>query len=169
MSALINVVHDAAISAGKRLCGPFAWRDRPDFTCFQDGSETAAIARGVAAELGPLANTQAESRSGSARAATSETLARQQTIHIPLSHPSRFGDLLDGVHARHTLLFQFPNRVLHGGLCDDRSLPLPISSVISPFTDGRAASWARTSSAVPRRNSSCILVSSRATTTGRAP
>ncbi len=57
---LINVVHDATISAGKRLCGPFAWRDRPDFTCFQNGSETAAIAKGVAAELGPLANTQAK-------------------------------------------------------------------------------------------------------------
>jgi 2-keto-3-deoxy-L-rhamnonate aldolase RhmA len=54
----INIVHDAAIKAGKRLCGPFAWRDRPDFTCFQAGSETAAIARGVAAELGNLANTQ---------------------------------------------------------------------------------------------------------------
>ena len=57
---LINAVHDAAIGAGKRLCGPFAWRDRPDFTCFQAGSETAAIARGVAAELGPLAHTQAK-------------------------------------------------------------------------------------------------------------
>ena len=56
---LINVVHDAAIAAGKRLCGPLAWRDRPDFTCFQAGSETSAITRGVAAELGPLANTQA--------------------------------------------------------------------------------------------------------------
>ncbi|MBL8135045.1 MAG: hypothetical protein JNL48_00360 [Acidobacteria bacterium] len=55
---VINIVHDAAIAAGVRLCGPFAWRDRPDFTCFQAGSETAAIARGVAAELGPLANTQ---------------------------------------------------------------------------------------------------------------
>jgi 2-keto-3-deoxy-L-rhamnonate aldolase RhmA len=54
----INIVHDAAIKAGVRLCGPFAWRDRPDFTCFQAASETAAIARGVAAELGPLANTQ---------------------------------------------------------------------------------------------------------------
>jgi 2-keto-3-deoxy-L-rhamnonate aldolase RhmA len=54
----INIVHDAAFKAGKRLCGPFAWRDRPDFTCFQAGSETAAIARGVAAELGNLANTQ---------------------------------------------------------------------------------------------------------------
>jgi 2-keto-3-deoxy-L-rhamnonate aldolase RhmA len=57
---LINVVHDATIKAGKRLCGPLAWRDRPDFTCFQAGSETAAITRGVAAELGPLANTQAK-------------------------------------------------------------------------------------------------------------
>ncbi len=55
---VINIVHDAAINAGVRLCGPLAWRDRPDFTCFQAGSETAAIARGVAAELGPLANTQ---------------------------------------------------------------------------------------------------------------
>ena len=55
---LINVVHDATIKAGKRLCGPFAWRDRPDFSCFQAGSEPAAIARGVTAELGPLANTQ---------------------------------------------------------------------------------------------------------------
>ena len=54
----INIVHDAALRAKVRLCGPFAWRDRPDFTCFQGGSETAAIARGVAAELGPLANTQ---------------------------------------------------------------------------------------------------------------
>jgi 2-keto-3-deoxy-L-rhamnonate aldolase RhmA len=54
----INIVHDAAIKANIRLCGPFAWRDRPDFSCFQAGSETAAIARGVASELGPLANTQ---------------------------------------------------------------------------------------------------------------
>jgi 2-keto-3-deoxy-L-rhamnonate aldolase RhmA len=54
----INIVHDATVKAGVRLCGPFAWRDRPDFTCFQAGSETAAIARGVAAELGTLANTQ---------------------------------------------------------------------------------------------------------------
>jgi 2-keto-3-deoxy-L-rhamnonate aldolase RhmA len=55
----INIVHDAAIKAGVRLCGPLAWRDRPDFTCFQAGSETAAIAAGVKVDLGPLANTQA--------------------------------------------------------------------------------------------------------------
>ncbi|MGE0450606.1 MAG: HpcH/HpaI aldolase/citrate lyase family protein [Vicinamibacterales bacterium] len=54
----INIVHDAAVKAGVRLCGPFAWRDRPDFSCFQNGSEIAAITRGVAAELGPLADTQ---------------------------------------------------------------------------------------------------------------
>jgi 2-keto-3-deoxy-L-rhamnonate aldolase RhmA len=60
----INIVHDAAIKAGKKLCGPFAWRDRPDFTCFQAGSETAAIARGVAAELGTLANTQGKPEVG---------------------------------------------------------------------------------------------------------
>jgi 2-keto-3-deoxy-L-rhamnonate aldolase RhmA len=60
----INIVHDAAIKARVRLCGPLAWRDRPDFTCFQAGSETAAIARGVAAELGPLANTQSKPEAG---------------------------------------------------------------------------------------------------------
>jgi 2-keto-3-deoxy-L-rhamnonate aldolase RhmA len=60
----INIVHDAAFKAGVRLCGPIAWRDRPDFTCFQAGSETAAIARGVAAELGPLANTQGKPEVG---------------------------------------------------------------------------------------------------------
>ena len=60
----INIVHDAAIKAKVRLCGPFAWRDRADFTCFQAGSETAAIARGVAAELGPLANTQVKPEVG---------------------------------------------------------------------------------------------------------
>ena len=56
----INIVHDAAVNAKVRLCGPFAWRDRPDFTCFQAGSETAAITRGVAAELGDLTNTQGQ-------------------------------------------------------------------------------------------------------------
>lgn len=61
---LVNIVHDAALGAGVRLCGPLAWRDRPDFTCFQAGSETALIARGAAAELGPLANTQGQPEVG---------------------------------------------------------------------------------------------------------
>ncbi len=60
----INIVHDAAIKARVRLCGPLAWRDRPDFTCFQAGSELAAIARGAAAELGALANTHAKPEVG---------------------------------------------------------------------------------------------------------
>ena len=60
----INIVHDAAVKARVRLCGPLAWRDRPDFTCFQAGNETAAIARGAAAELGALANTQAKPEVG---------------------------------------------------------------------------------------------------------
>ena len=61
---LINAVHDAALAAGKRLCGPFAWRDRPDFTCFQNASEVVAIGRGVAAELGPLKDTQGKPEVG---------------------------------------------------------------------------------------------------------
>jgi 2-keto-3-deoxy-L-rhamnonate aldolase RhmA len=60
----INIVHDAALKAGVRLCGPLAWRDRPDFTCFQAGSEMAAINRGVAAELGNLKDTQGKPEVG---------------------------------------------------------------------------------------------------------
>jgi 2-keto-3-deoxy-L-rhamnonate aldolase RhmA len=60
----INIVHDAAINAGVKLCGPWAWRERPDFTCFQAGNEMAAIARGVKAELGEYADTQAKPEIG---------------------------------------------------------------------------------------------------------
>jgi 4-hydroxy-2-oxoheptanedioate aldolase len=60
----INIVHDAAIKAGVRLCGPIAWVGRPDFTCFQAGTEFAAIGRGAAAELGSLANTQGKPEVG---------------------------------------------------------------------------------------------------------
>src|SRR6185436_5079921 len=38
----VNIVHDAAIKAGVRLCGPLAWLGRPDFTCFQAGTEMEA-------------------------------------------------------------------------------------------------------------------------------
>jgi 2-keto-3-deoxy-L-rhamnonate aldolase RhmA len=60
----INIVHDAALKANVKLCGPLAWRDRADFTCFQAGTETAAIARGVAAELGNLKDTQGKPEAG---------------------------------------------------------------------------------------------------------
>jgi 4-hydroxy-2-oxoheptanedioate aldolase len=33
---LITAVHNATLNAGKRLCGPFRWADRPGFTCFQN-------------------------------------------------------------------------------------------------------------------------------------
>jgi 4-hydroxy-2-oxoheptanedioate aldolase len=33
---LITAIHDATLTAGKRLCGPFRWIDRPGFTCFQN-------------------------------------------------------------------------------------------------------------------------------------
>ena len=55
---------DAAIKAGVKLCGPWAWRDRPDFSCFQAGNEMAAIARGVKAELGEFADTQGKPEVG---------------------------------------------------------------------------------------------------------
>jgi 2-keto-3-deoxy-L-rhamnonate aldolase RhmA len=61
---VINVVHDAAIKAGKRLCGPFAWKDRPDFTCFQNSSEMGLITRAAKEELGPLWNTQGKPQVG---------------------------------------------------------------------------------------------------------
>ena len=60
----INIVHDAAIKAGVKLCGPFTWKNRPDFTCFQAQGEAAQIARGARAELGDLANTQAKPEVG---------------------------------------------------------------------------------------------------------
>jgi 2-keto-3-deoxy-L-rhamnonate aldolase RhmA len=60
----INIVHDAAIKAGKKLCGPFAWKDRADFTCFQAQNEIVQINRGARAELGDLWNTQAKPEVG---------------------------------------------------------------------------------------------------------
>src|SRR5258705_9636566 len=61
---LINVVHDATLAAGKRLCGPLAWRVRPDFTFFPGGSEKGAIFYGVAYEMGPLKDTQGKCEMG---------------------------------------------------------------------------------------------------------
>ncbi len=60
----INIVHDAAIKAGVRLCGPFAWKNRPDFTCFQAGGGGPLLSSEVAAELGPLVNTQGKPEVG---------------------------------------------------------------------------------------------------------
>jgi hypothetical protein len=54
----------ARSKAGVKLCGRWAWRDRPDFSCFQASNEMAAIARGVKAELGEYADTQAKPEVG---------------------------------------------------------------------------------------------------------
>jgi hypothetical protein len=42
----------------------WAWRDRPDFSCFQAGNEAAAIARGAKIELGEYADTQGKPEIG---------------------------------------------------------------------------------------------------------
>ncbi len=49
--ALITEVADAAQSAGIHACAPLRWADRPEFTCFQAGTEGANIRRGAAAEI----------------------------------------------------------------------------------------------------------------------
>ena len=56
---LINIVHDAAIGAGKTLCGRISWLGRADFTCFQAAPELEAIIRGAATELEPLKDRRA--------------------------------------------------------------------------------------------------------------
>jgi 2-keto-3-deoxy-L-rhamnonate aldolase RhmA len=73
----INIVHDSALRAHVRLCGPYAWVDRPDFTCFQGpGGEGNVPAGGVTPEyaatleaqgktaLGALFNTQGKPVAG---------------------------------------------------------------------------------------------------------
>jgi 2-keto-3-deoxy-L-rhamnonate aldolase RhmA len=49
---LIREVVEAAQEAGKIACGPLRWMgDRPDFMCFQGGTEGANIRRGAQAEI----------------------------------------------------------------------------------------------------------------------
>ena len=49
--SLITEVATAAKEAGIHACAPLRWADRPDFTCFQAGTEAANIRRGAAAEI----------------------------------------------------------------------------------------------------------------------
>lgn len=70
----INIVHDAALMANKRLCGPSSWINRADFTCFQgpgghidapaDADLNAVYAAATLKALGPLANTQGKVTAG---------------------------------------------------------------------------------------------------------
>jgi 2-keto-3-deoxy-L-rhamnonate aldolase RhmA len=48
---LITEIAAAAKDAGVGLCGPLRWAERPGFTCFQAGTEAAAIRRGAEAEI----------------------------------------------------------------------------------------------------------------------
>jgi hypothetical protein len=57
-------VHDAPIKAGVKLCGPWAWEDRGDFSCLQAGKEMAAIARGAKIQLGEFADTRGKPQIG---------------------------------------------------------------------------------------------------------
>ena len=49
--ALITEVSTAAREAGIHACAPLRWANRPEFTCFQAGTEAANIRRGAAAEI----------------------------------------------------------------------------------------------------------------------
>lgn len=49
---LITEVAEAALDAGKAACGPLRWMGvRPEFTCFQAGTEGANIRRGAQSEI----------------------------------------------------------------------------------------------------------------------
>ena len=50
--ALVKNIHDDTLKAGKKLGGPYAWKDRPGFSFFQGASEGALIRSGASAALG---------------------------------------------------------------------------------------------------------------------
>lgn len=49
--ALITEIAEASEAAGIHACAPLRWANRPEFTCFQAGTEAANIRRGAAAEI----------------------------------------------------------------------------------------------------------------------
>ena len=70
--ALITEVATAAKEAGIHACAPLRWANRPDFTCFQAGTEAANIRRGAAAELQQAAERYASTGGGGAGRTPSE-------------------------------------------------------------------------------------------------
>ena len=70
--ALITEVATAAKEAGIHACAPLRWADRPDFTCFQAGTEAANIRRGAAAELQQAAERYGSTGGGGAGRTPSE-------------------------------------------------------------------------------------------------
>lgn len=79
--ALIAEVVAAAEEADVALCGPLRWADRPDFTCFQAGTEAANIRRGAQAEIqeAVAAFTASGGGAGSAEASAAAPLVADLT------------------------------------------------------------------------------------------
>jgi len=50
--ALVTQIHDATLSAGRKLGGPQAWMNRQGFTFFQGTGETNLIKMGAQVSLG---------------------------------------------------------------------------------------------------------------------
>lgn len=50
--ALVKKIHDATLSAGRKMGGPLAWKDRQGFSFFQGPGETALIRFGARVALG---------------------------------------------------------------------------------------------------------------------
>jgi len=50
--ALVTKIHDETLAAGKKLGGPFAWRDRHGYTFFQGPGPSALISAGAPIVLG---------------------------------------------------------------------------------------------------------------------
>jgi 4-hydroxy-2-oxoheptanedioate aldolase len=54
--SLVTAIHDETLKAGKRLGGPFAWKDHPGFTFFQGPGFGALVRAGAPIVLGDLGN-----------------------------------------------------------------------------------------------------------------
>ena len=50
--ALVTTIHDATLKAGRKLGGPFAWKQREGFTFFQGPGETILLRAGAQMTLG---------------------------------------------------------------------------------------------------------------------
>jgi 2-keto-3-deoxy-L-rhamnonate aldolase RhmA len=73
---LVTEVVEAARSAGKAVCGPLRWMGtRPEFTCFQGGTEGANIRRGAQAEIQAAQARMAEAGAAAGQAAVVADLA----------------------------------------------------------------------------------------------
>ena len=73
--AIISEVANAALDAGIHACAPLRWADRPQFTCFQAGTEGANIRRGAAAEIEQANERFGNSGAGGSPVAASGTAA----------------------------------------------------------------------------------------------